>query len=192
MSAGHAKWSHVKTVFLDRDGVLNRKAPEGEYVAKWEDFQILEGVIEALGRLRRAGVRTIVVTNQRGIALGRYSAADVEAIHAKFQELLAANGARLDGVYVCPHDRGKCNCRKPLPGMFERAAAEHPGISARESVMIGDSLADMEFGRRLGMRTIVIETEAGVRAAGDEKAQQMADLCSSSLREAVNVILGSQ
>jgi D-glycero-D-manno-heptose 1,7-bisphosphate phosphatase len=207
VTAGHASanWSNLRTVFLDRDGVLNRKAPEGEYVARWEDFEVLDGAIEALGRLHRAGLRSIVVTNQRGIALGRYSEADVEAIHAKFQELLAASGAPLDAVYVCPHDRGECNCRKPLPGLFERAAAEFPGVSAAESVMIGDSFADMEFGKRLGMRTILIETggdEAGgveasevealdkVSAARNDKAGQMADFRCSSLQAAVEEILG--
>jgi D-glycero-D-manno-heptose 1,7-bisphosphate phosphatase len=184
-----AKWGLVKTVFLDRDGVLNRKAPEGEYVARWEDFEILDGVIEALGRLRRAGVRTIVVTNQRGVALGRYSLRDVQALHATLQQLLAANGAQLDAIYVCPHDHGECNCRKPLPGLFEQAAGEHPGVSARESVMIGDSLVDMELGRRLGMRTILIEEEDEDRAIEQEKARRLADFCCASLKEAVDAIL---
>ena len=196
VTASHAStnWSNLSTVFLDRDGVLNKKAPEGEYVARWKDFQILDGVIEALGRLRRSGLRTIVVTNQRGVALGRYSLRDVEAIHAKFQELLGANGAEVDALYVCPHDRQECNCRKPLPGLFVQAAADYPGISAAESVMIGDSLVDMEFGRRLGMRTILIEASIDASAeeptAGDEKARQMADFRSSSLQEAVDALLG--
>jgi D-glycero-D-manno-heptose 1,7-bisphosphate phosphatase len=185
-------WSNVRTVFLDRDGVLNRKAPEGEYVARWEDFEILDGVIGALGRLRRAGLRTIVVTNQRGIALGRYAAADVEAIHAKFQKLLAAEGAHVDAVYVCPHDHGECTCRKPLPGLFAQARADHPGISAAESVMIGDSLVDMEFGRRLGMRTMLIEAGAGDGSPGDERARPMADFRCASLREAVDEIFGAK
>ncbi len=193
VTAGHASapWSHVKTVFLDRDGVLNKKAPEGEYVAQWEHFEILDGVVEALGRLRRAGLRTIVVTNQRGVALGRYSAAEVATIHAKFQEVLAAAGAQLDAVYVCPHDHGECNCRKPLPGLFAQAAADDPSICAAESVMVGDSLVDMEFGRRLGMRTILIEAGAEERAGGEKQARQMADLRCSSLQEAVDEILGS-
>jgi D-glycero-D-manno-heptose 1,7-bisphosphate phosphatase len=185
-----AKWGLVKTVFLDRDGVLNRKAPEGEYIARWEDFEILDGVIEALGRLRRAGVRTIAVTNQRGVALGRYSLPDVEALHAKLQQILAASGAQMDAIYVCPHDRGECNCRKPLPGLFEQAAGEHPGLSARECVMIGDSLVDMEFGRRLGMRTILIEEGDNDRAIEREKARHLADFCCASLEEAVDQILG--
>ena len=79
----------LTTVFLDRDGVLNEKMPEGSYVTSWADFQILPGVPEAIARLNRAGLRVIVVSNQRGIALGLYTAADVDAIHAGFQRILS-------------------------------------------------------------------------------------------------------
>ena len=182
----------MSTVFLDRDGVLNQKAPEGEYVARWEDFRVLDGVSEALARLHRAGLRTVVVTNQRGVALGRYSRADVDAVHARFQELLAARGAQVGAFYVCPHDHGECNCRKPLPGLFEQAAAEFPGIAPGSSVMIGDSLVDMEFGKRLGMRTVLIEDGSENGAPGAEKARTLADLRCASLREAVIALLGSE
>jgi D-glycero-D-manno-heptose 1,7-bisphosphate phosphatase len=192
-----AKWSGVRTVFLDRDGVLNRKAPEGEYVTRWEDFHLLDGVVEALARLHRAGLRAIVVTNQRGIALGRYTSADVDAMHAQFQQVLQAGGAHVDAIYVCPHDHGECNCRKPLPGLFEQAAARFPDISARTSVMVGDSLVDMEFGKGLGMRTILIEgmKEKGVeenRALDAARASASADLRCSSLLEAVAAILAQR
>jgi D-glycero-D-manno-heptose 1,7-bisphosphate phosphatase len=187
-----AKWSDVRTVFLDRDGVLNQKAPEGEYVTRWEDFHVLDGVVEALARLHRAGLRAIVVTNQRGIALGRYTLAEVEAMHAQFEQVLQAGGALVDAIYVCPHDHGECNCRKPRPGLFEQAAARFPGISARTSVMVGDSLVDMEFGRSLGMRTILVERAERNRAPDAGKAGQLADLRCSSLLEAVAAILGQR
>lgn len=191
MLAGHRpSWSDVSTVFLDRDGVLNQKAPEGEYVSRWEDFHLLPGVVEALVALNRAGLRAIVVTNQRGIALGRYTAADVEALHAKFQRLLAGHGARVDAIYVCPHDRGECDCRKPLPGLFEQAVSVFPQVSAARSVMVGDSLVDMEFGKRLGMRTILIEGSAETQAPGTSRAAELADLRCSSVREAVEAIVG--
>ena len=201
---GTAKWAEVRTVFLDRDGVLNRKVPEGEYVTRWEDFHVLDGVVEALARLHRAGLRSIVVTNQRGIALGRYALADVDAMHAQFEKQLAAGGAHVDAIYVCPHDHGECNCRKPLPGLFEQAAARFPDISAATSVMIGDSLVDMEFGKRLGMRTILVDSapETGAkdmgakqesaeenRASDARKAAALANLRCSSLLEAVSAIL---
>jgi len=140
----------LRTVFLDRDGVLNEKMPEGCYVTRWEEFQILAGVPEAIARLNRAGLRVIVVSNQRGVALGLYALADVEAIHATFLRELQSRGAQVDAFYFCPHDKRSCTCRKPLPGMFEQAVAQFPQIEAASSVMIGDSLSDMEFGRRLG------------------------------------------
>ena len=199
---------HLKTVFrtafLDRDGVINRKMPEGQYVTAWEHFHLLPGVPEAIAALNRKGLRVLVVTNQRGIALGRYSLTDVDAMHEQFEQLLAAGGAHVDAIYVCPHDRGECNCRKPLPGLFEQAAVRFPDISAATSVMIGDSLVDMEFGKRLGMRTILVDSapETGARDMGAKqesaeenrasdarKAAALANLRCSSLLEAVSAIL---
>jgi D-glycero-D-manno-heptose 1,7-bisphosphate phosphatase len=80
------------TVFLDRDGVVNRKMPEGQYVRSWNDFHLLPGVPGAIARLNGAGLRVIVISNQRGIALGLYTAADVQAIHSTLQDLLAGHG----------------------------------------------------------------------------------------------------
>ncbi len=144
--------------------------PEGQYVTRWQDFHVLPGVPEALRRLNEAGLRVIVVSNQRGIAQGLYTAADVEAIHAAFQRLLNGTGARVDAFFICPHDKGQCNCRKPLPGLFEQAVAKFPEIKAATSAMIGDALSDIEFGRRLGMTTIFIEGDPERRKPGAEKA----------------------
>jgi D-glycero-D-manno-heptose 1,7-bisphosphate phosphatase len=187
--AGGAAWGDVETVFLDRDGVLNRKAPEGEYISRWEDFHLLDGVAEAIARLNRAGLRTVVATNQRGIALGLSTRAGVEAIHAKLQAQLNERGAHIDAFYVCPHDRDECNCRKPLPGLYEQARADSKEISAAKSIMVGDSLVDILFGERLGMRTILLGGTEENRAPGAEKAAQLADACCDSLREAVDRIL---
>ena len=139
----------LRTVFLDRDGVLNRKMPEGQYVTGWGHFELLDGVPEAIARLNQAGLRVLVVTNQRGVALGLYSAADVDAIHAQLQQTLAQYGAHIDGFYFCPHDKRECNCRKPLPGLFEQAQAQFPEIEPESSLIVGDSLSDIEFGRNL-------------------------------------------
>jgi len=176
-------------VFLDRDGVLNEKMPEGCYVASRADFHLLPGVVEAIGRLNRAGVRVVVVSNQRGIALGLYTAADVNAIHTTLQDLLANRGAHVNGFYFCPHDKGQCNCRKPLPGLFEQAVAEFPEITSSSSVMIGDTLSDIEFGRRLGMLTVFIEGAPERRKPGTEAAWELADLRFSSLPHAVDYLL---
>lgn len=179
---------HVQTVFMDRDGVVNEKMPEGKWVTSWEDFHLLSGVPEAIARLNRAMVRVVVVSNQRGIALGLYTAEDVRAIHDAFQSLLGVYGAHVDGFYFCPHDKAQCNCRKPLPGMFEQAASEFPDITAETSVMIGDSLSDIEFGRRLGVQTIFIEGNPKHCKPDVQSASDLADLRFTSLAEAVKAL----
>jgi D-glycero-D-manno-heptose 1,7-bisphosphate phosphatase len=181
----------LKTVFLDRDGVLNEKLPEGQYVTRWSKFHLLTGVAEAIGRLNRAGLRVVVVSNQRGVSLGLYTAADVNDIHKGLQNLLANHGAHVDGFYFCPHDRGLCTCRKPLPGLFEQAVAEFPAIDAASSAMIGDSMSDIEFGRRLGMLTVFIEGDLERRKPGAEAAGELADLRFPSLVEAVDELLAN-
>lgn len=179
----------MRTVFLDRDGILNDKMPEGQYVTRWEEFRVLPGVPEALRRLNEAGLRVIVVSNQRGIAKGLYTAADVAAMHAQFQQLLAGAGARVDAFFFCPHDKNECHCRKPLPGLFEQAVVRFPEIHAETSAMIGDSLSDIEFGRRLGMRTVFVKGDRDRQKPGAEAAAKLADLCCSSLAEAVDALL---
>lgn len=179
----------IRTVFLDRDGVLNEKMPEGRYVRSWSEFHLLAGVPEAIAKLNRAGVRAIVISNQRGIALGLYTAADVEAIHDQLQRALATEGAHIDGFFFCPHDRNECNCRKPMPGLFEQAKARFPQIEAATSAMIGDSLSDIEFGRRLGMTTVFVEGDAERQKPGAEAAAAAADMRAGSLSEAIEALL---
>jgi D-glycero-D-manno-heptose 1,7-bisphosphate phosphatase len=185
--------SALHTVFLDRDGVLNRKLPEGEYVSAWEHFHLLPGAAEAIGKLKVAGLRVLVVSNQRGVALGLYRREDVDRIHAELQKELAPRGAEIDGFYFCPHDKGACNCRKPLPGLFEQARSQFPDIEPETSLMIGDSLSDIEFGRNLGMTTIFIEGDTKAREdrkPGAQRAAELADLRFDTLIDAVDGLLG--
>ena len=182
----------IRTVFLDRDGVINEKAPEGEYVCSAAELQLLPGVTESIARLNRAGLRTIVVSNQRGIAKGLYTADDVQQIHEAVQEQLRKHGARLDAFFICPHDKDECQCRKPLPGMFQQAVEAFPEVRADESVMIGDSLVDIEFGRRLRMPTILINGDPARRKADRVEAIRLADWRVSSLSEAVDLLLSGR
>lgn len=179
-------------MFLDRDGVLNKKMPEGRYVTQWEEFQLLPGVLEAIDRLNGSRLRVIVVSNQRGIARELYTAEDVRSIHEKFQALLASCGAHVDGFYFCPHDKNECDCRKPLPGLFQQAQSEFPAISAPNSAMIGDSKSDMEFGQRLGMYTVFIEGDPEHQKPGAEEARAMANMQAASLLEGVKALLAAQ
>jgi D-glycero-D-manno-heptose 1,7-bisphosphate phosphatase len=142
--------------FLDRDGTINVKAPEGEYVESPSEVTLLPGAAAAIRALNEAGIPVIVVTNQRGIALGRMTEDDLAAVHRRLDELLAAEGARVDAYYHCPHDKGVCDCRKPGTAMLEQAAREH-GIDLARSVLIGDSESDVEAGRRAGAQTVLLD-----------------------------------
>ena len=184
--------SRIHTCFLDRDGVLNRKMPEGNYVTRWGEFEVLPGVVEAIRRLNEAGICVIVVSNQRGIAKGLYSVRDVEEIHARFQELLTQHGAHIDRFYFCPHDKVGCDCRKPRPGMFHQAQRDFANIDAATSAMIGDSLSDIQFARAIGMLSIFIHGDKEHQKAGAEQAASLADLQLSSLAEAVAALLRSR
>jgi len=145
--------SLLKAIFLDRDGVLNRKAPEGAYVAELRQFELLPGSLDALVELYRHAYKLFVVTNQRGIATGALSPGAVERIHRYLLRKVEDAGARIEHVYVCPHDYvDRCGCRKPLPGMLLQAAQDF-NIDLSGSWMIGDSASDIEAGRRAGCRT---------------------------------------
>ena len=143
-------------IFLDRDGVINRKV-DGDYVRDWSQFRFLPGAVEALQRLAERGRGPlIVITNQRGIARGLMSAAAVDEIHRRMGEALAAQGVRLSGIHVCPHEIGTCDCRKPEVGLFLEAARVDPTLELARSAVVGDSLADLEAGRRLGAQSFLV------------------------------------
>ncbi len=180
----------VRYVFLDRDGVLNRKLPEGAFVTGWAQFQWLPGAVEAIARMNRAGLTLILVTNQRGVALGRMTAEQLDHIHLEMQTHLARHGARLDAIYSCPHDQNECHCRKPDIGLFEQAMKDFSQIAADNSVVIGDSISDIQAGRRLGMKTIFIQGEPDHQKAGADAAAALADGVAGSLLQAVEVHLG--
>ena len=146
----------IKTVFLDRDGVINPKRAEGDYVKRWEEFEFLPRAKEALRLLCQAGLRLIIITNQRGIARGLMTEADLRKIHQQMLDELAEVGVRIDALYCCPHEGGECSCRKPQIGLFLQAQEDFPGIDFSRSVVIGDSLADMEAGARLGHQVFLI------------------------------------
>lgn len=183
------KFSGVRNVFLDRDGVINQKPPEGQYISKWDDFQILPGVETAIATLNRSGHRVIVVTNQRGIALGLYTKDDVLRLHENLRNHLVPFGAHLDAIYFCPHDKNECDCRKPGPGMFEQAFHDFSMVSSANSVIIGDSVSDIEAGIHLGMPTIFIQGNPEHQKPGADKAASLADAVASSLTEAVHRFL---
>jgi D-glycero-D-manno-heptose 1,7-bisphosphate phosphatase len=179
-------------VFLDRDGVINRKPPEGDYITRWEDMELLPGVVEGIGLLNQANFCVIVITNQRCVAKGLISEAGLEEIHRRMTEILARSGARVDGIYYCPHDlEASCACRKPAPGMLLEAARSR-GIDLPSSWMVGDSDIDVEAGRRAGCKTVLLR-ETGDSIVGPKRTyggqRQEANIVASSLPEAIRQIL---
>ncbi len=172
-------------LFLDRDGVINRKAKEGDYIKSGEEFQFLRGAKGAIRKLNKKGFLVIVVSNQRGVSKGIMTEADLKEIDTKMQEGLRKVGARIDGIYYCPHDiPDHCGCRKPAPGLLFRAAKEQD-IDLDRSWIIGDSPSDIEAGKRAGCKTIFIRSSP--QQDSDEGIQP--DFIARSLAEAVDEFL---
>jgi D-glycero-D-manno-heptose 1,7-bisphosphate phosphatase len=150
----------LTVAFLDRDGTINVGAPDDGYITDAQELVLLPGAAQGIRALNDAGITTVVVTNQRGIARGLMSEADLELIHARMAELLTqAAGARLDLVLHCPHGRDRCRCRKPLPGMLEEAEARLGTIDRKSSVIIGDAVSDVEAGTAFGIRGMLLGRE---------------------------------
>jgi D-glycero-D-manno-heptose 1,7-bisphosphate phosphatase len=145
-----------QAVLLDRDGTINVKAPEGEYITAPEQLELLPGSGEAVAELARAGIPVVVVTNQRGIARGLMTEDDLAAIHGRLSELLRAQGGHITAFLHCPHEHETCNCRKPGTLMLRRAQELLGLDSLQETVMIGDAVSDVEAGRRAGARSILL------------------------------------
>lgn len=159
------------TIFLDRDGTLN---PDPGYIKSPDQLELFPGVALALARLKQAGARLIVVTNQSGIARGYLTEADLAQIHAKLRRALDEAGAPLDGIYFCPHhpDEG-CRCRKPETGMIDRAVRDH-GIDMSRSYVVGDHVRDIELAKRAGAHSLFVTT-------GNEPAREQAELAAKGM-----------
>lgn len=145
-------------VFLDRDGTINTRV-EG-YVADPDALALLPGSGPAVARLNAAGCRVVLVTNQRGLATGRLTWAQWTSVMSRLTELLAADGAHLDHVELCPHEDGECRCRKPAPGLFLRALEAAPWARAERCALVGDMPSDVDPARSLGMCTLLLGTDA--------------------------------
>jgi D-glycero-D-manno-heptose 1,7-bisphosphate phosphatase len=181
----------TKAVFLDRDGVINQKPKEGEYITSWTDFHILPGVADGIALLNKAGYMVLVVTNQRCVAKGLLSVADLEKIHEQMSQTLSRAGAKLDGIYYCPHDyEPSCNCRKPAPGMLLAAAQVH-AVELASSWMVGDSEIDTQAGKSAGCKTVRVFTEGhNQKALGNAlRISECVEIIASSLLDSVRQIL---
>ncbi len=174
-------------VFLDRDGTINE---EVSYLNDPEHLALIPDSAEAIRLLNEADIPVILVTNQAGVGRGYFSEATVEEIHEHLREQLAMCGAHLDAIYYCPHHpKERCSCRKPEPGMLEEAALEHR-IDMRRSFMVGDKVSDLEAGRRVGCRIVLVLTGYGEHAREALKNSHFQpDHISADLYEGVKWIL---
>ena len=154
-----------RAIIMDRDGTV---CDEVGYVNHVGRVRLLPRSAAAVRAANEAGFQTVVATNQAGVARGYFAESLVDEVHDRVRELLAADGARLDGIYYCPHHpevgepayRKVCMCRKPLPGMLERARDEM-GIDLASSYMVGDTVKDLEAGRRAGATSVLVLTGYG-------------------------------
>jgi D-glycero-D-manno-heptose 1,7-bisphosphate phosphatase len=181
-----------KAAFIDRDGVLNE---ERAFVHRAEDFVFVPGAVQALRALQAQGYLLVVVTNQSGIARGLYSEADYHALTRHIRERLESEGIHLDAVEYCPHlpdapverYRIQCDCRKPKPGMLNRAIRAL-GIDVGASFLVGDRLSDVEAGRAAGIgRCFLVRTGYSLT----EEAVARADGVYEDLRACAEAVLGT-
>ena len=144
------------TLFLDRDGVINRKI-NGGYVTKIEEFEFLPNVLEALAILAKKFEHIFIVTNQQGIGKGIFTMADLQKIHDYMLNKITKNGGRIDKIYVAPNLESENHInRKPQIGMALQAKEDYPAIDFSNSIMAGDALLDMQFGKNAGMTCVFL------------------------------------
>jgi D-glycero-D-manno-heptose 1,7-bisphosphate phosphatase len=181
-------------VFLDRDGTIN---VEAGYIHELENLVLMPGAGQAIRRLNMRGVPVILATNQSGPARGYYAESHIHALHERLVALLAAEGAHLDDLYYCPHLPDgtveaytmACRCRKPEPQMLEDAAAKH-GLDLTRSYMIGDKATDVEVGRAVGARTVLLRSGYGERVLdGSYQWTVEADHVADTLVDAIDWVI---
>jgi D-glycero-D-manno-heptose 1,7-bisphosphate phosphatase len=180
-----------KAVFLDKDGTLVRNVP---YNTDPRLIRYTEGADEGVRMLHEAGYLLVIVTNQGGVARGTITEEELAVARTDIERHLSGVGSLLSGFYYCPHStdavieryRGDCACRKPNPGMLQQAARDHD-IDLRRSWMIGDTLDDIESGKRAGCRTVLMDT-AG-ETLWQLTRERVPDHIVPSLKKAAGVIL---
>jgi D-glycero-D-manno-heptose 1,7-bisphosphate phosphatase len=182
-------------VFIDRDGTLTE---EVGYLNHPKRLRLIPRSAEAVSLLNRAGMKAVVATNQSGIARGYFTEEILNAIHAELLSQLKAEGAALDGIYVCMHHptegerpyRRVCDCRKPGPGLLHRAAADL-GLDLQRSYAVGDKISDVVAGHRAGARGVLVLTGYGLGEWEHRRSQwtDQPDHVAEDLLDAVRWIL---
>lgn len=169
----------VNAILLDRDGTINSKPPEGEYITSVAGFRLLPEAAESIAALARLRFEIFVVTNQRGIARGCLSWRELTCIHSVLNRAVERADARIRHIYVCPHDDSDhCGCRKPRPGMLLNAIRDY-GVDPDVSWMVGDSESDVLAGKAAGCKTMFL---------GPRNSNVQADAYADSLKSAAKEI----
>ena len=146
-------------IFIDRDGVINEN--RADHVKSWSEFRFLPGAVEAIARLTRAGMRVFVVTNQAIVNRGMVSRSTIDEVNAAMVDEIERRGGRIEAVAYCPHRPDEsCACRKPQPGLLLSLAGRF-GLDLTNSTIVGDALSDVEAGRAVGSRAILVLTGRG-------------------------------
>jgi D-glycero-D-manno-heptose 1,7-bisphosphate phosphatase len=149
----------MKLIILDRDGVINHD--RDDYVKSAAECVPIEGSIEAIARLNKAGFTVVIATNQAGLAKGKFELEDLEAMHEKITGLVEEQGGELGAIFYCPHHPDdKCKCRKPMPGMLDAIEAEF-NTSVEGCYFVGDSLRDLQAGVQKGCKPLLVKTGNG-------------------------------
>ena len=177
-----------RAVFLDRDGTIAEEVGYANHLSRFVVYPFAPGAIR---RLNDAGIPVVVVTNQSGVARGFFPESLIWEMHEKMANELAAAGAHVDAIYYCPHVRDDgCACRKPLPGMLERAAREHH-LEIRGSVIVSDRYKDIQMGHESGCRTILVLSGygRGEYEWNRGKWPRQPDFVVENLVDAVDIIL---
>ena len=170
--------SNRLAIILDRDGVLNKKAPRAQYVCSWDDWEWIDGAKEAVSLLKKAGYRIIIVTNQAGISRGFMTESDMHNIHEQMRREFSQVDVDIDGIYYCPHgwEEG-CECRKPKPGMLFDAQRDFH-LDLTKTYFIGDDERDREAGNAAGCKTLLVSSQMSLLKVVKEKIlNQHCGLC---------------
>lgn len=178
----------VKTIFLDRDGVICEN--RDDYIKSWEEFVWIPGAKEALSRLNSNGYITVVITNQSAVGRGIVSRQIVEEIHKRMEKEITEVGGKIEKIYYCPHKpENGCNRRKPKPGLLLQAAEDFK-LDFKSSYFIGDTITDIEMGDKVGCRTIMVKTGKGLSQLANKVHWKVKpDYIALDLSEAVDLIL---
>lgn len=178
----------MKLIVLDRDGVINHDSDA--YIKSEEEWQPIDGSLEAIARLNHGGYTVVVASNQSGLARGYFDVETLSSMHRKMDEMLSKIGGQVDAVFYCPHgpDDG-CACRKPKPGMLLEIGQRF-NVSLKDVIFIGDSIADIKAASNANAQAVLVRTGKGVKAEKIIQAECKADIpVYDDLASAVTAIL---